>query len=82
MDGNITEPGAGMYSLIPLLLMSIFVAIVAHLLAKDKGRNVVLWTVLGCIPFVNWLCMSYFIGASNLRTERKIDELLNIIKNT
>lgn len=82
MDANIHEPEAGLYGLIPLLVMSLFVAIIAHLLAKDKGRNVALWTVLGCIPLVNWLCMSYFIGASNLRVERKIDDLLNIIKNT
>lgn len=62
--------------LIPFLIISAVVAVVARLLAKEKGRNVVLWTVLGAIPVVNFFCMSFFIGATNLRLERKIDELL------
>lgn len=63
-------------SLLPLFFMSIFMGVTAHLLAKDKGRNVLLWTVLGVIPFVNFLCITYFVGAANLRAERKLDELL------
>lgn len=62
--------------LIPFLIISAVVAVVARLLAKEKGRNVVLWTVLGAIPMVNFFCMWFFIGATNLRLERKIDELL------
>jgi len=46
------------------------------MLAKEKGRRVLLWTVLGFIPGVNILVMWFFIGAANLRLEGKIDELL------
>lgn len=67
-------------SLIPLLLLSVIFAVVAHFLAKDKGRNVGLWTVLGAIPIVNWLCIWYFIGASNLRMEKKVDDLIQILR--
>ena len=69
-----TEPSIFL-SFLPLLLMSIFIAIGSYLLAKDKGRNVPLWTVLGAIPMVNFVCVWYFVGAANLRLERKIDDL-------
>jgi len=48
----------------------------AHMLAKEKGRNVLLWTILGFIPVVNIFCMWFFVGAANLRLEEKIDRLL------
>jgi len=67
---------AALFQLIFLLVMGIPVAITANLLAKEKGRNVTLWTVLACIPLLNFFCMSFFIGAANLKLERKIDELL------
>ncbi|MBT8119187.1 MAG: hypothetical protein KJN89_05665 [Gammaproteobacteria bacterium] len=60
---------------IPIIMLLIF-GIVAHMLAKEKGRNVVLWTVLGFIPVINVFCMWFFVGAANLRLEKKIDQLL------
>ncbi|MDP3260246.1 MAG: hypothetical protein Q8M34_06640 [Thermodesulfovibrionales bacterium] len=66
-------------SLLPLLLLSVVFAIGAHFLAKDKGRNVGLWTVLGAIPLVNMFCIWYFIGAANLRLEKKIDDLTEML---
>jgi hypothetical protein len=62
---------------LPLILMSLLMAIPAHLLAKEKGRNVALWTVLALVPIVNFACFWYFIGASNLKLERKIDDLIH-----
>lgn len=61
---------------VPLLIMTSVFGVVAHLLAKEKGRKVVLWTILGAIPFVNFCCLPFFVGAANLRLETKIDELL------
>ena len=61
---------------IPFTVFSIPLGVIAYLLAKEKGRNVVRWTVLGFVPVVNWVCMPFFIGASNLRLEAKIDQLL------
>lgn len=61
---------------IPIIIMSLVLGFVARALAKDKRRNVLTWTVLGFLPIVNFVCASYFVGASNLRLERKIDALL------
>jgi len=61
---------------VPLLIMSIIFAPVAYLLAKEKGRNAVTWTVLALIPFVNFFCLYFFIGAANLKHEAKLDEIL------
>ena len=63
-------------SLLPLLILSLIFGVVANMLAKEKGRNVAKWTVLGFIPIVNYCCMFFFIGAANLRLEDKIDQLL------
>jgi hypothetical protein len=63
-------------SFLPLILISIIFGIVAHMLAKEKGRNVVKWTILGFIPIVNIYCLFFFVGAANLRLEEKIDQLL------
>jgi hypothetical protein len=63
-------------SFLPLLLISVIFGIVAHMLAKEKGRNVVKWTILGFIPVVNIYCLFFFVGATNLRLEEKVDQLL------
>lgn len=67
---------------VPLVFICIASAIVGYLLAKDKGRNVVLWTVLGIVPIVNFVCIWYFVGASNVRVEKKIDSLIQALKKT
>jgi len=61
--------------LVPMLVFSLMVVPVAYKLAKEKGRNVALWMILGAIPIVNFIFLWFFIGAANLRLERKIDEL-------
>jgi hypothetical protein len=61
---------------VPLLIFSSMGGFVAHALAKDKGRDVILWTVLGFIPIVNMFCLPFFIGAANLKLEKKIDAIL------
>lgn len=67
---------------LPLIFMSLLMAIPAHLLAKEKGRNVALWTVLALVPIVNFACIWFFIGASNLKLERKIDDLIQQMNST
>lgn len=56
--------------------MSLFVSVGSFFLAKEKGRNVLKWTILGAIPFVNIACIWFFVGAANLHTERKLDKIL------
>ena len=68
-------------SFAPIIILSIGFSIIAGLLAKDKGRNILLWVILGLIPIVNFWCMPYIVGASNLRLERKLDALMTKLEN-
>lgn len=80
---NIMNDNAGqdpLMSLIFFAVMSIIFGFVSYKLAKEKGRNVALWTILGMLPFVNIWFIAFFIGATNLRLEKKIDELLEKVK--
>ena len=61
---------------IMLLLLMLVPAGLSYFIAKDKGRNVGLWTVLGLIPFLNWMCLLYFVSATNLRLEGKLDKVI------
>jgi hypothetical protein len=61
----------------PFLVLAIPTAIIGNLLAREKERNVPLWTLLGAIPGVGWFSVAFFIGASNRRLERKLDAILN-----
>jgi hypothetical protein len=70
-------PEASWISFIPLLLACIGVAVAGYYLAKDKGRPVFRWTVLCVIPFVNFYCLAYLVGCTNLRLEAKLDAILN-----
>jgi hypothetical protein len=66
---------------VPLIIFSlVFGLVVARALAKDKGRNVLLWTLLGCIPVVNIFCIPFFVGAANIRLEQKVDAILKALE--
>lgn len=62
--------------LILLLFVMCVPAGLSYFLAKDKGRNVIKWTVLGLIPFLNLIFLLYFISATNLRLEGKLDKII------
>ena len=70
------EASAGLIQFLPILIVIMLFGVTAHFLAKEKGRNVTWWTILGCIPLVNMFFICFFIGAANLKLERKIDQLL------
>jgi hypothetical protein len=75
MENSVAQNDPIVSIFLPIIIMFIF-SLVAHMLAKEKGRNVLLWTILGFIPVVNIFCMWFFVGAANLRLEEKIDQLL------
>lgn len=62
---------------VPLLVLSVTLGVQSVFLAKDKGRNVVLWAIVGFLPIVNIFCIWYLVGASNLRHEQKLDDILS-----
>jgi hypothetical protein len=63
-------------SLVSLALTSLAFGLVGHFLARDKGRNLWVWTILSLVPLLNIFCLAFLIGASSLRLERKLDAIL------
>ena len=70
---------SGPLSMLPLIILSLAAMVVANLLAREKGRPVVLWTILAALPVVNFVCVWYFVGAGNLRLEAKLDRILSVL---
>ena len=58
-----------------LLLFMCVPGALSYFLAKNKGRNAGLWTVLGLIPFLNLIFLLYFIFAKDLRREAKLEKV-------
>ncbi len=71
--------GSGVVTLLMFIVWCAVISVLSHFLAKEKGRNVALWTVLGAIPFVNFIAIWYFVGAANFRLERKVDQILETL---
>ena len=70
-----TQPNL-FFTLLPLIVLIVPTAIIGYVLAKEKGRNVAMWTLLGCIPFISMFCVWYFIGAANENYEKKLNAIL------
>ena len=71
-----TTPPNTIAQFVPLILLSLALGGTAFVLAKEKGRNVLLWTLLGLIPVLNFFLVWFFVGASNLKHEAKLNEIL------
>ena len=63
-------------SLIPLIIVMIPMIFVVNKLAKEKGLNITLWTILACVPFVNLVILPYIIGTPSKILEAKMDLIL------
>jgi hypothetical protein len=58
MESSIIQPNPLM-SFLPLLILMIPLIFIIRKLAMEKGKNVILWTVLACIPVVNFVILWY-----------------------
>jgi len=65
---------------LPLIIISILIMFICRSLAKEKGKNVTLWTILGLIPGINVYSLLYLVGASSTILEGKIDKILAQMK--
>ena len=65
---------------LPLIIISIPIMFICRSLAKEKGKDVTLWTILGLIPGINIYSLLYLFGASSTILERKIDNILAQMK--
>ena len=77
MESNSGEFGA----FIPLLIIMIPLIFICRRFAQDKGKSATKYTILGCIPGVNFFTLVYLIGTTNTILEDKIDQVLSIIKS-
>jgi len=65
---------------LPLIIISIPIMFICRSLAKEKGKDATLWTILGLIPGINIYSLLYLFGASSTILERKIDKVLAQMK--
>ena len=65
---------------LPLIIITLPIVFICNSLAKEKGKNVMLWTILGIIPGVNYYSLLYLASASNNFTDKKIDKILVILQ--
>jgi hypothetical protein len=66
---------------LPIIIISIPIMFICRSIAKEKGKDVTLWTILGLIPGINIYSLIYLFGASSTILERKIDRILNLLQN-
>ena len=78
MAPPVNEPNP-LTTFLPLILMIIPIVIVVYKLAKEKGKNVPLWTILASIPIVNIVSMFYIVGTINNKLEEKLDRIIEAL---
>lgn len=66
-------------ALLPLILLMVPMIFVINRLAKEKGKNVTLWTILACIPFVNVIILPYIVGTPSNIQEDKINRIIELL---
>jgi hypothetical protein len=66
---------------LPLALISILLMFICRSIAKEKGKDITLWTILGLIPAVNFYSLLYLLGAPSKILEGKMDRILNLLQN-
>jgi hypothetical protein len=78
MEPSFNQPNP-ILSLLPLIIIMIPMIFVIRTLAKEKGKDVILWTVLACIPLVNFIILPYIVGTPSKRLEDKMDRIIETL---
>lgn len=78
MEHSVNQPNL-LLSFLPLILFMIPMIFVIRSLAKEKGKDVILWTVLACIPVVNFIILPYIVGTPSIAQEDKMDKILVLL---
>jgi hypothetical protein len=61
---------------LPLIIISIPIMFISRSIAREKGKDVTLWTIIGLVSVINFYSLFYLFGASSTTLERKIDKIL------
>lgn len=67
-------------SFLPLIVIMIPMVFIINRLAKEKGKNIILWTILACIPLVNMVIIPYIVGTPSKIQEDKLNKILDLLK--
>jgi hypothetical protein len=78
MNQSLMQPNP-LVSFLPLIIIMIPMIFIVNRLAKEKGKNVVLWTILACIPIVNMIILPYMVGTPSKIQEEKLDRILELL---
>jgi hypothetical protein len=78
MEQSFNQPNP-ILSLLPLIIIMIPMIFVIRKLAKEKGKDVILWTVLACIPIVNFIVLPYIVGTPSKILEDKMDIIIETL---
>lgn len=78
MEHSLNQPNP-ILSLLPMILIMVPMIFVIRGLAKAKGKDMTLWTVLACIPFVNFIVLPYIVGVPSKIQEDKMDKILELL---
>jgi preprotein translocase subunit YajC len=70
------NPQNPLLTFLPLILIMVPMIFVIRKLAKEKGKNTTLWTVLACIPLVNFIILPYIVGTPSKTLENKLNKIL------
>lgn len=81
MEQTFNQPNP-LLSFLPLVLIMVPLIFVIRKLAIEKGKDAVLWTILACIPIVNFIILWYIVGTPNKRLEDKMDKILESLNET
>jgi hypothetical protein len=78
MEQSFNQPNP-ILSLLPLIIIMIPMIFVIRKLSKEKGKDVILWTVLACIPIVNFIILPYIVGTPSKIIEDKMDKIIETL---
>ncbi len=78
MEHSLNQPNP-ILTLLPMILIMIPTFFIIRGLAKAKGKDMTLWTVLACIPFVNFIVLPYIVGVPSKILEDKMDKIIELL---
>jgi len=64
---------------VSFIVIYIPVVLICYMLAKEKGKDITLWTVLSLIPVINFFVLLYLVGTPNTALDKKVDRILNLL---
>ena len=75
------QQGNPLLGFLPIIILMLPLVFLCYKLAKEKGKDTSLYTILGIIPILNYFILLYLIGASDENLNNKIDQMITLLKN-